>query len=391
MDTRPDFYGRNLLLDWTEKKDLLSEDKWTILSELQFKEALFTMKEDSDFHNKDYKSQTGDVYGQYKYTFGNEFVKGVQKIESPFSPTPLTKTPFGAITPALSTVDPKVNTRVLYWGGLKGGIGNMLWQLSASQSTFTFSTYPYAGHFDDPINPTLDIHFGTPKYLYYNNFTQLPTRTMYSQYWADWIDQIESGRMLTAKFHLDEVDVRTIRDNFWAKIWIFDSWYYVNKIIDYQPLQEGLTTVELLKIRDGVNVPDDIPTQKLPIRNPMKIRDPDPIGGVNIGINNGIDPGGGIVIGNGNQVGGVSVGNDGLVQINRNMVVGDLNTVKSDRSIVIGDNNVVEGVNSHVIGGQNTFISSDDIVVVGNREGREFNEPQQMYIGEGITADFVIR
>ena len=388
IDTRPDFYSRNLQLDWTKKKDLLTEDKWTILSELQFKEALFTMKADDDFHNKDYTSQTGDVYGQFKWLFGNEFVKDVQKIESPISPTPLVKTPFGAITPALSTDDPKVNTRVLYWGGLKPTIGGGQWVLQGLTQSFTYSVYPYAGHFDDPITPGLDIHFGTPKYLYYNNITTMPTKTMWQTYWSDYITQIEEGRMLTAKFYLDEVDVRTIRDNFWAKIWIFNSWYYVNKIIDYQPLQRGLTTVELLKIKDGVQA-DDITPISAPVRNPIKVLPPNPIGGVNIGIGNDMEAGFGVVVGNGNSGGGVQYTPDGLIRVRRNIVLGDENVVKSYNGINIGDRNTIEAERAVILQSDDVIVNADDIVVIGNKEGRTFDEADTAYIGTDIRADFI--
>lgn len=388
IDTRTDFYSRELLLDWTEKKDLLTEDKWTILSELQFKEALFTMKEDNDFHNEDYFRQTGDIYGQFKWIFGNEFVKGVQRIESPLSPTPLVKTPFGAITPALSTDDPKVNTRVLYWGGLKPMIGgtNSIWVLTGSTGVGTFSTYPYAGHFDDPISPTLDIHFGTPKFLYYNNITTLPTQTMFERYWRDWINQIEEGRMLTAKFYLDEIDISQIRDNFWAKIWIFDSWYYVNKIIDYQPLQGGLTEVELLKIRDGVQIePEE--GRVSPVRNPKDIREPDPIGVIKIGMNNDSSVGSGVVIGNNNNSGGISLDNNGMVSINKNLIVGNGNNLSTYNGVVLGDANTVTTPWGFVIGGEGVNITAPDVVVIGDRTGSEFNQPQMLNVGTGIKMD----
>jgi len=387
IDTRADFYKKNLQLDWTQKKDLLTEDKWTILSELQFKEVLFTMTPDDDFYNKDYRAAVGDIYGQYKWIFANEFVKNVQTIQSPFSPTPLVKTPFGAITPALSTDDPSVKTRVLYWGGLKPGVGNLQWKLQGAQTSFTFNTYPYAGHFDDPINPQLDIHFGTPKYLYYNNVTTMPLRTMFETYWKDWIDQIEEGRMLTAKFYLDEIDIKTIRDNFWAKIWIFDSWYYVNKIIDYKPIESGLTTVELLKIRDGINI--EI-VDEVPVRAPWQlVKDLSPVGALPSGIANVAQPGSGLVVGDSNTIGGVKVNSDGLTEVNRNLVVGNNNNVKSYNSIALGDSNTVVSSWGYVIGGEGVNIIADDIIVLGNREGRDFEEASKAYIGESIEADFI--
>jgi hypothetical protein len=257
IDERPNFYLNPPIVDWTFKKDHSKMEDIQLLSELQFKEMLFTWTEDDDRYNKEYRDITGDIYGQYSYDFDNDFVKGVKEIKSPFSPTPLVKTQFGAFVAAIDPVNPKVKPRILYWGGLKDYGSN--WQLNYTDFagggitvSSTFSQYPYAGHWDDPINPTLDIHFGTPKFLYYNEWEQIPVDSMYNVYWSDYIRQIENGRLLTAYFDLDETDIRFIKDNFNTKIFIKDSYYYVNKIIDYKPLTPQTTKVELIKIDDGI-------------------------------------------------------------------------------------------------------------------------------------------
>ena len=59
------------------------------MAELQFKEMLFTWTLDDDLNNKAYEVTTGDTYGQYKYIFDNDFVKGEKIIKSPFAATPI--------------------------------------------------------------------------------------------------------------------------------------------------------------------------------------------------------------------------------------------------------------------------------------------------------------
>lgn len=388
LDTRQDFYDRVLNLDWTKKKDYSSEDEITLLSELQFKEMLFTMKPDTgDQLNKDYTALTGDIYGQYKYIFGNEFVKGEQKTESPFSPTPLVKTGFGAVVPGLSPQDPKVNPRILYWGGLINAQANgFTWEFRSGLSGNDFWTqYPYAGHFDNPFNPTLDIHFGTPAYMYYYEYGVLPTDTMYETYWASYVNQIEDGKLVKSKFYLDEFDIQTIKDNFWAKIFILDSYYYVNKIIDYKPMSGNLTTVELIKIKDGFKYVRKPGKPAIIVRPPRDIKDPIAIGDFGVG-NGGIGLGGGLVIGSGNKAGGkLTAGSYSYTP--KQLVLGDDNFVSGDQSGVIGGSrNIVESGGSWLIQSSDTKVTADNVIAMAV-ESLTFSEAYNAHIGRGVKAD----
>jgi hypothetical protein len=387
LDTRTDFYNKVLNLNWTNKKDYSSEDEITLLSELQFKELLLTMKDDdSDTFLKDYKALTGDTYGQYQYIFGNEFVKGEKKIESPYSPTTLIKTSFGAVTPALDPQNPKVNPRVLYWGGLiSTPYVNFSWELRGIGVTSTFNQYPYAGHFDNPYSPTLDIHFGTPQYMYYTDYGALPVNTMYEQYWSDWVNSIEDGKLVTSSFYLDECDIRLIKDSFWAKIFILDSYYYVNKIIDYKPMSGGLTRVELLKIKEGFKYQPQAGKTSSNTRPPKAIQEPVPIG--DLGKNNGtIGIGGGLVIGNNNSGGGkVIVGSYSFIP--KQFILGDDNVVVGNNtSIIGGDGNISTGSSNMIIQSSNNMVSGENMLIIGNT-GQTFSESNTSYIGSGIIAD----
>ena len=391
FDTRPDFYQRQNLVDWTNKKDLLSEDEIVLLSELQFKEVLFTMKDDnSDKFNSDYTALVGDIYGQYRWTFGNEFVKKQQKIESPFSPTPLIKTAFGAVIPAISHEDPKVSPRVLYWGGLvtpppSNNLG-FQWQLKGQSNLQNFTSYPYAGHFDNPLNPTLDIHFGTPKYMYYYDYGVLPYNTMYQTYWADWLESITDGRMLIANFALDEFDVKTIKDNFWTKVFVKDAYYYVNKIIDYKPMERSLTKVELLKIKTGLKAPNPGgKTQSIarPIRN---IRDTY----VNPNFGNNNTGNGGVIIVGSNNTGGGSTINGSFSKPNIGLVVGNNNILKSSNGAVIGEENSATGRDVLILGGSNMSIEGQNIITIG-RSGATISDINSSYIGDEIKADLGVK
>jgi hypothetical protein len=386
LDTRDDFYAKGTLLDWTKKKDYSSEDNIELLSELQFKTMLLSYKPDSDVDNALYTSDTGDVWGQYKHTFDNDFVKGENKIESPFSPTPIVKTAFGAFVPAIKAEAPKVQPRVLIWGGRKqyGSPWNFnsyytVLGLSLAIPEVITNGYPYAGHLDDPINPTLDNNFGTIKFPMYSELQTITNNNMFNNYWSNYVSQIEEGRLVTSKFYLNEADVRFIKDNFNTKIFVLDSYYYINKIKDYKPLKNGVTEVELLKIPEGVRW-----TQKRPVAIPYKpIKDIYTIG--QVGPISGNDNGGavgngGVIIGSGNTTGGTIMATNSTVKpaktfvlgdnnfslTNKSMVMGDDNTLSGNKSFILGDNNIVENDKSFVLGGDENQVRSGFVIEGSN-------------------------
>jgi hypothetical protein len=63
--------------------------------------------------------------------------------------------------------------------------------------------------------------------------------------------QINSGKMLTAFFNLKESDIQPLELN--DKIRIDNSWWNINKVIDYNANANQLTQVELISIDSEVN------------------------------------------------------------------------------------------------------------------------------------------
>lgn len=254
LRTRDNFYATGQTLDWTDKKDNNTKDSIRLLSDLQDNEILFTYKQDKDDANKNYKLSTGDIYGQKTIEFTNEFQSGTKKVESIFSPTPLVYSDLNnsCILPFIDSLEPDNNIRILYWGGMKSllpGAINNEWKLYESRDYTPIRYYPYAGHFNDPINPTIDLNFGLNSFYYYDEVTAT-SNNLYSTYWTNHINFIANGKMLISKFYLTEVDIAAVKNDLNTKIFIKDSYYYINKIKDYNPTINGLTEVELLKIKD---------------------------------------------------------------------------------------------------------------------------------------------
>ena len=266
LETRDVFYSNTEVLDWTQKKDYSSEDQIAFLTELQNKEILYTYKADNsavgadnEKWNEIYTKSTGDIYGQKKVVFDNDFVKGTKKIESLFSTAPLIfREENGVVVPAVSSNDGKRNPVVAYWGGkipVKDNDGVLitdLFEIDWSGTTVTYADYPYAGHYDNPYNPTEDIHFGEVTYEFYGLLLNYITdNNLFNKYWRNYISQISTGKLVTSYFRLTETDINKIKDNLSPRIFVKDSYYVINKIVDYKPLEEGLTKVELLYIEKG--------------------------------------------------------------------------------------------------------------------------------------------
>ena len=415
LDPRPNFYERGEILDWTDKKDYDSEDNISFLSDLQSKKMLFTYKSDSDNFNKYYTEVTGDIYGQLEYDFDNDFVKGEKKIESIFSPTPIGDIPLlnnKMVVPCIDTNNPKGNPRILIWGGLKQGIdgGQTPWNLtwiddSGTTTTTTYTSYPYAGHWNDPYTPTLSNNWGQPKFLYIGEYNSLTDNHLYNRYWKEYIYQIENGKMVTSKFYLTENDISYIKDNFNSKIFIKDSYYYVNSIKDYSPLTDGLTTVELIKIVDGVTYePQGVIYGANGERPPLKpwVKDPFDFSGptlpykptrpyISLGSTNTFpEENTGVIIGEGNTV-TYKRQNDTTIatfsEYGRNFILGDDNVVLTDKSAVIGgDNNTIIGEGSLVLGGDNVTMIADNSFAIAT-SGVTISTSNTIYLGDNITID----
>jgi len=298
LDTRDDYYNNDTtpIIDWTQKKDYSQKDNIKLLSELQNKEMVFTYSKanDEDLLNKEYSNNFREetIYGQKKIVFDNEFVKGTKKIQTPFAPTVMTYNSIDSpnmVVPYIDSVAPNTKPRVLHWGGVVdtqdkfGDPGNKLriksFDDNNNPTVSTLDFYPYAGHFDHPFTPTLDINYGVnqEKYLapisgvtfepapflrygqyFYNRYDKIPSNNLYNTYWRKTIEQLSKGRLVTSYFHLTANDIAYIKDNLNARIWVKDSYYHINKIIDYNPLGNGLTKVELTKIIEGFEAkPDD--------------------------------------------------------------------------------------------------------------------------------------
>jgi hypothetical protein len=256
---RDNFYDEGVTLDWSYKLDKESDQDLTFLPELVNKKLVLTYKSDSDSYNKTYTEATKEIYGQQEVIFNSDFVKDTDTKEIIFSPTPFGQSIFGASVPYIDT--PNLSTcRILIDSGVNACSGYIISNNIPNPQPIDFANlkaiinanYPLTIHWSGPFGGgVFDINFG-PCDFYYLPVTEdkVPTTNLYNLYWRRTAAQIDNGRLLEAYFWLNNNDISTLQLN--SKIKLDNSYWIINKVIDYNPNNPQLTKVELLSLEDTV-------------------------------------------------------------------------------------------------------------------------------------------
>lgn len=361
IEPRDEFYYQNLILDWSDKLDISKSISQEPIVDRK-KRVLMTYKEDKDLLNTDYKSNYNEVYGQYQYITNNEFETNEQKIDVIFSPTPLSnrKLANGNLDIRLvysQLLDPKAvinaenynkvdtNIRILYKKNIP--ITGSNFRIFDNITYYSYNTYPYAGHLDDPTDPTIDLSFQEPLLTYYFRNSGYTSNNLYTMYYEQFFEEIygEESKTITAYFYLTPQDL--LNFDYRKLIYVESissgatSYFRVNKI-EYDPFNKQSYKVELIKVLNnvefkkgrGIKLPESI--------TDVGIVKPDVVSGVS------------------------SVGNytNGL----GNVVTGFDNAVKSNNNIISGSKNQISYGGSNLVTGYNNSTISNNSVILGSRD-----------------------
>jgi hypothetical protein len=268
---RDEYYDSGTEKDWSRKLANDRDKVIAFLPDITKKKVQLSYKDDTDEVNKAYKSFTNETFGQVEYTLDNEYVRDIDRKEIVFSPTPSAVTSYGATVPMLLGSSPKTNIRILIDNGTESLTTPIIVENYAGSSVSS-STYSQASHFENPSNPSFDINFGVCDYYLYS-IGVVTGNNLYNLYWRRTMAQLNSGKMLTAYFDLNEADIQSLKLN--DKIYCEGAWWNINRVIDYNANKSTLTKVELISIDEGIRLaPFKIrPTRpsvfldSLPIRN----------------------------------------------------------------------------------------------------------------------------
>jgi hypothetical protein len=262
-----DYYDLTEYEDWTYK---VERDKpWNIkpMGMLNGRFFEYKYKEDNDFYNEGYKKKFNQSYGDRLHDTGFPFAKDKETTEIGFSPSVLIKYTNN------STVDQKIvaaiykrskgnqvdqeermdsNIRIMQVKRV--GVGST-WRIGEPTETpgtynnigTALSVYGYAGHFDDPVNPAIDINFGAASEIFFTP-NSYPTNNLFNTYWSGYIAEIadKDSKLLTCHVYLTELDIAQL--DFSKPVFIDGSLWRINKIMDFDASAGELTKVELLKV-----------------------------------------------------------------------------------------------------------------------------------------------
>jgi hypothetical protein len=256
------FKSRQRVLDWDAEKKLdnNSDIKITPMSELDAKTYRFTYQQDDDFYNKEYFSETKRVYGDLDIDILNDFSDKINKMEIKFAGTPNSQQFIdGRVAPFFVEYDgeqfksKKIKQRILFYGG-KLPCNQLLlkdYPNQVASQTLTLTEYPYCGMWDHPTNPQWDLAFGRTDKIYWNSNDIYPNQNLYEKFHKQTIQNIidVNSKLLECSVYLTPKDVSDF--DFRDIIFLLGSYWRVNKIKDYNPVQsDRLTKVVLYKIID---------------------------------------------------------------------------------------------------------------------------------------------
>ena len=263
IKTRDSYYSDETgVIDWSEKVNRDVPFKITPLGELDFKKLVLKYKEDGDYLNKQYKNNWLEPYSTKTLIVDNDFVTAEKVIEPIFSATPSFR-PASANTRVIpQIVSDQIDTatnrrgrtasniRILSYVGTKS---TTAWKFTSTLAAFSGQTvYPFAGMVDDPDAPTYDLGFDTPWQIYWQmNQANYTNNNLYNAYYSKMISEVidQDSKLIECEVLLTAKDIFEI--NFAKKIFIDDTYYILNKVVDADRANTNLTKVELLKLKYG--------------------------------------------------------------------------------------------------------------------------------------------
>jgi hypothetical protein len=156
--------------------------------------------------------------------------------------------------------------------------------------------------------------------------------------------------MMKAKFKLNYHDIASLNMN--ERIWINNSWWHINRIIDFDLNSNVLTDVELITADPQIG--EFIPNHNLFIEKRLMGEEINRWGNINNKSNKVQNTNTSEVYGKSNKI------DDNINSI----VVGDFNYVRNKNGLVIGSSNVVDGSGIIVLGGFNKTYTGENKVYV---------------------------
>lgn len=345
----------------------------------------WSYREDNDKENKQYKYMWQEDYGMYRKDILNDFLYDTQKISVIFAPTPLINYPKNQyqtgndrIISAIKFEDAvsgknvsKQRIRILYWGGELSTNSPWTWRYFDGTANVVESktTYPYAGHLDNPYNPNRDLCFGVPRSVFYDNVIggidklTYTDGTLYNVYWKRWIDEItdKNSKVMTCYMRFNPLQYSTLS---FRKLYFIDGvTYRLLEVSDYSPMSDRVCKCRFLKY------------------NPKNQH----------AINTGTFNGGRDTIGGGNDISPgfmrVLTGNT-VDRYSDSFVLNDGADKGYVKGFVYGDNNLAGGIKTSMFYANDNEVRADNVVLINT--GDRIVESPQVWINDVDAGQYAV-
>ena len=241
-------------LDWTNKIDRSKPLSIKPMSEINARYYNYKFKADNDFYAENYRKKYTEGYGDFIYDTEFDFVKDTDTLEVIFAASVLYQaTGQDKVFPAIykksnsNSSEDKMDS-IIRIMQVKKITGVSSWNIMNGATTLaSYTSYGYAGHLDDPINPQNDINFGAPKELQFapNSY---PFVNIFNAYHSPYLAEITSknSKLLTCYGLLDIVDIFNL--DFSKYIWIDGVLFRLNKVENFNPMEYNTTKLSFLKV-----------------------------------------------------------------------------------------------------------------------------------------------
>jgi hypothetical protein len=263
-----DFYeGTDTAIDWTKKIDRSQPVKITPTINFASKDYRFSFEKDDDYWSKRYADDTLMEYGNNSVTSGNAFSQSVTEVKLPFSQKPLVRIPDGEgftelIIPCAYQQKIEDNGTInkvekvakpfivqLYSEDVGDLVTGDWIHIDEFDVPHAQIKYPYVGHLDNLLNPTFDLMWGVPQYVFYSTGETIAytTNNLYS-YHERFIREIISkfGKQLTAKAMLLSNDIGGL--DFKKLIQIDGVMFRLQKVNNYDSGKMNSTETEFIRL-----------------------------------------------------------------------------------------------------------------------------------------------
>lgn len=240
--------------DWTNKIDRAKPLSIKPMSEVNARYYNYKFKADNDYYGENYRKKYTEGYGDFIYDTEFDFVKDTDTLEVIFAASVLYQaTGQDKVFPAIykksntNSAEDKMDS-IIRIMQTKKITGVNSWNIMNGSTTLgSYTSYGYAGHLNDPINPTNDINFGAPKELQFNP-NSYPSTNIFNAYHSPYLAEITSkdSKLLTCYGLLDIVDIFNL--DFSKYIWIDGVLFRLNKVENFNPMEYNTTKLSFLKV-----------------------------------------------------------------------------------------------------------------------------------------------